>query len=267
MEGWKSPFKHESEIIQPGYHRLYLDRYHTWVEYTATDRVAFYRLNYTKGDTAKLLVDVGSVLGNCSMNKARLHRLSDTCILGEFVTTDRFWGGPDNIPLFFVLECNRPFLSADGWNETGILPDAEPGRRRRGRHGAEFRPERFQRSNVQDRHVLYKHGECGRQPAGGTRRMGFRRCTPGNPRDLERHSGPNRGRGRQRCPTDQVLHRSVACAAGSPQNQRRERLVPRLCGRTLRGKTFGRSDETSSCAARRKRHAEVPVCMASTASG
>ncbi len=125
MEGWKSPFKHESEIIQPGYHRLYLDRYHTWVEYTATDRVAFYRLNYTKGDTAKLLVDVGSVLGNCSMNKARLHRLSDTCILGEFVTTDRFWGGPDNIPLFFVLECNRPFLSADGWNETGILPDAE----------------------------------------------------------------------------------------------------------------------------------------------
>ena len=87
--------------------------------------------------------------------------------------------------------------------------------------------------------------------------MGFRRCTPGNPRDLERHSGPNRGRGRQRCPTDQVLHRSVACAAGSPQNQRRERLVPRLCGRTLRGKTFGRSDETSSCAARRKRHAEV----------
>ena len=29
MAGWKSPFKHESEIIQPGYHRLYLDRYKT----------------------------------------------------------------------------------------------------------------------------------------------------------------------------------------------------------------------------------------------
>lgn len=108
MEGWKSPFKHESEIIQPGYHRLYLDRYHTWVEYTATDRVAFYRLNYTKGDTAKLLVDVGSVLGNCSMNKARLHRLSDTCILGEFVTTDRFGAAPTT------------FRSFSYWSVTGL---------------------------------------------------------------------------------------------------------------------------------------------------
>lgn len=49
MSGWKSPFSHESEIIQPGYHRLYLDRYNAWVEYTATDRAALYRVNYTKG--------------------------------------------------------------------------------------------------------------------------------------------------------------------------------------------------------------------------
>lgn len=56
-------FKHESEIIQPGYHRLYLDRYKTWVEYTATERATFYRLNYTENVNAKLLVDVGSVLG------------------------------------------------------------------------------------------------------------------------------------------------------------------------------------------------------------
>lgn len=48
--GWKSPFSHESEIIQPGYHRLYLDRYNAWVEYTATDRAALYRVNYTKGE-------------------------------------------------------------------------------------------------------------------------------------------------------------------------------------------------------------------------
>ena len=35
MAGWKSPFKHESEIIQPGYHRLYLDRYKTCLLYTS----------------------------------------------------------------------------------------------------------------------------------------------------------------------------------------------------------------------------------------
>lgn len=125
MAGWKSPFSHESEIIQPGYHRLYLDRYNAWVEYTATDRAALYRVNYTQGERGKLLVDVGSTLGNCSMNRATLYRMDDKTILGEFATTDRFWGGPDRISLFFVLECNRPFTSVDGWNEKGVMPGAE----------------------------------------------------------------------------------------------------------------------------------------------
>lgn len=124
MEGWKSRFDHESEIIQPGYHRLYLDRYDAWVEYTATDRAAIYRVNYTRGERGKLLVDAGSTLGSCSMNRAVLHRMSDRVIMGEVMTTDRFWGGPDSIALYFVVECNRPFARADGWNEQGILPDA-----------------------------------------------------------------------------------------------------------------------------------------------
>lgn len=123
-DGWKSPFKHESEIIQPGYHRLYLDRYNLWVEYTATDRVAFYRLNYTKGDTGKLLIDVGSSLGNCSMENAVLKRISDNRIEGKFVTTKRFWGGPDNIDLYFVLESDRPFSNVDGWSGLRMESDA-----------------------------------------------------------------------------------------------------------------------------------------------
>lgn len=125
MSGWKSHFDHGSEIIQPGYHRLYLDRYHAWVEYTSTDRVAFYRVNYTEGEHGKLIVDAGSRLGSCSMNRATLLRKDDRTIVGEFSTTDRFWGGPDSVKLYFVLECNRPFATADGWNEQGVMPDAE----------------------------------------------------------------------------------------------------------------------------------------------
>lgn len=124
MSGWKSHFDHGSEIIQPGYHRLYLDRYHAWVEYTSTDRVAFYRVNYTEGEHGKLIVDAGSRLGSCSMNRATLLRKDDRTIVGEFSTTDRFWGGPDSVKLCFVLECNRPFATADGWNEQGVMPDA-----------------------------------------------------------------------------------------------------------------------------------------------
>lgn len=125
MSGWKSGFTHDSEIIRPGYHRLYLDRYRTWVEYTATDRVAFYRTQYTSGTEARLLVDVGSVLGNCSMDKGTLLRAGENRIVGEFYTTERFWGGPDSIKICFVLDCNRPIRRIDGWNEKGIEPDVQ----------------------------------------------------------------------------------------------------------------------------------------------
>jgi len=47
-QGWKSEFSHDSEIIQPGYQRVFLDRYHTWTEMTCTDRVSLYRMTYTQ---------------------------------------------------------------------------------------------------------------------------------------------------------------------------------------------------------------------------
>ena len=90
-----------------------------------TDRVTFYRLNYTSDKNAKLLVDIGSVLGNCSMDKGALLRISDKRIVGEFMTTERFWGGPDSLKLCFVLDCSVPIKKIDGWSEKGINPDVE----------------------------------------------------------------------------------------------------------------------------------------------
>ena len=59
------------------------------------------------------------------MDKANLLRVSNTRVVGEFFTTERFWGGPDSIKISFVLDCNRPIKSIDGWNEKGVLPDVE----------------------------------------------------------------------------------------------------------------------------------------------
>lgn len=51
--------------------------------------------------------------------------MCNTRVVGEFFTTERFWGGPDSIKISFVLDCNRPIKSIDGWNEKGVLPDVE----------------------------------------------------------------------------------------------------------------------------------------------
>ena len=123
MEGWKSSFSHESETIHPGYHKLFLDRYKTWVEYTATDRVALYRLSYAPGSRPGLLVDAGSVLGSCTMRDAVLNKVDEHTVEGHFMTTDRFWGGPDEIGLYFVLKSDAPITDAESWTAKWREPD------------------------------------------------------------------------------------------------------------------------------------------------
>ena len=123
MEGWKSGFNHGSETIRPGYHKLFLDRYKAWVEYTATDRVALYRLSYAPGSRPGLLVDAGSVLGNCTMKDAFLTKVDKNTVEGCFMTTDRFWGGPDKIGLYFVLKSDVPITGAESWTGKWREPD------------------------------------------------------------------------------------------------------------------------------------------------
>ena len=54
-------FSHDDEIVQPGYHRLFLDTYKIWVEQTVTDRVGLYRFTYTQDGLAKVLVNLGVI--------------------------------------------------------------------------------------------------------------------------------------------------------------------------------------------------------------
>ncbi len=60
-KGWKSSFSHDTEIIEPGYHKLFLDRYKTQVEYTSTDRMAFYRLTYREAAKANSAAPTGRI--------------------------------------------------------------------------------------------------------------------------------------------------------------------------------------------------------------
>jgi predicted alpha-1,2-mannosidase len=108
MEGWKSSFSHDSEIIQPGYHRFFLDRYGVWVEYTATERVAFFRLSYTRGPEGAVVLDAGSKLGNCTLRNGQFTRLDERRVACSFQMTDRYWGGPQHVDLSCVLEADRP---------------------------------------------------------------------------------------------------------------------------------------------------------------
>lgn len=122
---WKSSFTHDAEIAQPGYHRQYLEDYDVWIEQTSTDRVSFYRLTYTKESVADILLNLGGYVGTSTMTDALATKVSDTRIEGEFNTTGRFWGGPDNVKIFFVAEFDRPFEQMDGWDGEEHFKDVD----------------------------------------------------------------------------------------------------------------------------------------------
>lgn len=115
---WKSKFSHEGEIVQPGYHRVYLNDYKIWVEQTCTDRVSFYRMRYTEDCVSNILLNLGGFVGTATMTNADVRKVSDTEIEGSVSTVGRLWGGPEDVKIYFVMRFDKPFEGLDGWNDT-----------------------------------------------------------------------------------------------------------------------------------------------------
>tara|TARA_R110000744_G_scaffold66098_3_gene135150 strand:+ start:7403 stop:10120 length:2718 start_codon:yes stop_codon:yes gene_type:complete len=122
-DAWKSNFSHDDEIAVPGYHRLYLKDHKIWVDYTSTVRTNIYRFKYTEDGEADILANLGGYLGNSTMINADARKVSDSEFEGSFDSSGRFWGGPENVKIFFVATFDKPFESFNGWNEKEILKD------------------------------------------------------------------------------------------------------------------------------------------------
>jgi len=64
IEGWRSEFDKNEEHAEPGYYRVYLKKYKTTVELTATPRVGVHRYTFPKdAPLARVIVDIGHALG------------------------------------------------------------------------------------------------------------------------------------------------------------------------------------------------------------
>lgn len=142
-KGWKSSFSHDTEVIEPGYHKLTLARYQTQVEYTSTDRSAFYRIAHQTNDPAQLLLQLGGYVGANTYVDGKAQLVSPTRVEGSHGLTDRLWGGPQLTHVFFVIDFNRPITRMDGWknadetlkNITTFADPVDPDRIQKGYFG------------------------------------------------------------------------------------------------------------------------------------
>ena len=114
QQGWKSKFSHDDEIVQPGYHRVFLRDPKTWVEQTTTDRVSFYKFRFTRDMNARILTNLGGYVNSSTMVDADVKKISDREFEGSFSSVKRYWGGPKDVKIFFVVQFDTPF-QFDAW--------------------------------------------------------------------------------------------------------------------------------------------------------
>ncbi|MES2378407.1 MAG: GH92 family glycosyl hydrolase [Bacteroidota bacterium] len=115
-ENWKSQFSHKNEIVKPGYHQVYLDKYNIKVELTSTTRVGFHKYTFDRSGDTKIMISLGGQLGSGIMKDAYIKRISDTELEG-WVNEQSFVG---KIKLFFVIQLDKPFRQLIGWKRESI---------------------------------------------------------------------------------------------------------------------------------------------------
>ncbi len=107
--GWKSGFSHATEVVDPGYHRLFLDKYGIGVELTTTKRVGFHRLTFRDRGRADIILNLSGLVGPANMRNGSITRVGAAEIEGYFDRTDGKWGGPKSVRIFFVIQLDKPF--------------------------------------------------------------------------------------------------------------------------------------------------------------
>ncbi|RYE14012.1 MAG: glycoside hydrolase family 92 protein, partial [Sphingobacteriales bacterium] len=109
-------FSHDDEIVQPGYQRVYLRDHKTWAEFTATDRVVFYKFTYTTDMEAQILTALNGHVINSTMSNVLIKKVNDKEFEGSFSSINRYWGGPKDVKIFFNIRFDKAPKAYMGWN-------------------------------------------------------------------------------------------------------------------------------------------------------
>ncbi|WP_406416676.1 glycoside hydrolase domain-containing protein [Streptomyces sp. NBC_00842] len=114
--GWQSYVKHDaSEVVEPGYHRLHLDRYGITAELTCTDRVGLHRYTYDNAGRSEIIINLGGVMGEATMRNAHVTKVSGHEIEGYVVLQGMRQWAPQGSTVFFSIRFDKPFDSLRGW--------------------------------------------------------------------------------------------------------------------------------------------------------
>lgn len=100
-----SRFSHKSEIAQPGYYAVDLDRYGIRTEITATSRAAIYRMTYPEDPNPGMILDLDYSIQNQTNTDMQVEIVGDSAIRAYKMT--KYWAFDQQ--LSFYAEFSHPF--------------------------------------------------------------------------------------------------------------------------------------------------------------
>lgn len=124
MDVYQSPFSHETEVVEPGYHKVVLQKYGITAELTSTIRTGFHRYTYPTTDNAHILFDLGATLGHGPTVRAEVRKVNDREIEGMSLMKGTNRRKRDT-PVYFVAQFSQAMTSFSGWENGKIKASSQ----------------------------------------------------------------------------------------------------------------------------------------------
>ena len=124
--GYRSRFKHENEIAQPGYYSVFLDDYNIKAELTSTTRAGFQRYTFPKSKSSRIIIDLKNETEyGYEISEAKITKVSDREIEGYCRQQSLRGADFNGFILHFVIRFNRAFDTFNGWQHDEIYRNIE----------------------------------------------------------------------------------------------------------------------------------------------
>ena len=120
-EGYRSPFSHEDEVMEPGFYSVPLKDRGILVELTATERTGLHRYTFQKGGDNHILIDFAH--GSTDYSESPAYDASLNIVGSDTVTGGRSlhdWGNGRRI--YFAAQFSKPFAKAELQQDGALLP-------------------------------------------------------------------------------------------------------------------------------------------------
>jgi len=124
-DGYRSRFRHETEIVQAGYYSVMLDDYQVRAEMTAAPRAGILRFTFPKTEQSRIQIDLARRVAGTSVSQY-VHVVDDHTIEGWMKCTKDGggWGnggGKPNYTVYFSAQFSKPIVKSGVWSAE--IPD------------------------------------------------------------------------------------------------------------------------------------------------